>query len=184
MTGRLRRCLSIGLCALLVATSAAPAEDRFQSAPGPEAPKPKRRPNPPRQVEPEPQAPTASIPEVSGELNNKGMRFDGFWMGVWECNPVSYPLVFEVKNHNVSKFNSRTSVPGTPGYDHYEGTIAPDGRVLLTRHAVGEGLVPGALARGQAITVSYDGLFSGDNFTGTERSSRGCRIRLTRHRYR
>lgn len=63
MPVKLRRCMAIGLCVLLAATSTTSAEDLFQSAPGPEAVKPRPRPHPLRKIEPEltPVAPPAAV---------------------------------------------------------------------------------------------------------------------------
>jgi len=67
--------LIIGLCALLAATSAAPAEDLFQSAPGPEAAKPKPRPHPSRKVEPQPPpAAAASAPPPATAAPTAGAK--------------------------------------------------------------------------------------------------------------
>jgi hypothetical protein len=76
VTERLKRCLSIALCVLLAAASTTPAEDLFQSAPGPEAPKPKPRPQPPRQAEPQPApaappAAAASVPPPPAASTNR-----------------------------------------------------------------------------------------------------------------
>ena len=171
--------------ALAVASGHARSDDPFQSAPGPEPPKQTSRPRSSRPAPdvPQPSAIPGTSPEVSDKSNNRDMRFDGLWVGLWENKKasVSYPFVMEVKNNNVAKLNSRTELPDTPGYDNYSGTISPDGRVFMTRHAVGEGIIPGALPRGKAVTEVYDGLFSGDNFTATS-TSNCCHIQLTRRR--
>jgi hypothetical protein len=133
---------------------------------------------------PAPSAPAAPAPANK----NQGGRFDGIWTGTFGCDAfkekpaVSYPLILEVRNNQVSKLGSCTEDPGEPGYDHYEGTISPDGHVFITRHAVGLGYEPGAMARGEVTRAPFDGVFSSENFIATERSSHGCSIQLTRRR--
>ena len=177
------RALLFGLV-LVAAPGAAQSDDLFQSAPGPEPPRQTPRPRVSRPTPVVPQPSAIPTPEASDKLSNRNMPFDGIWVGLWgnKQNSVSYSFVMEVKDNNVAKLNSRSAVPGTPGYDNYTGVIGSDGRVLMTRHGVGLGIIPGALARGQAVTEIYDGLFSGDNFVATEKISGCCHIQLTRRR--
>jgi hypothetical protein len=161
----------------------AEAQDPFQSAPiATPAPKPAPRPRPAPEPEPAVVLPPARPPAPVAP-------FDGIWVGTYSCEATrakpsaSFVIVLEIKNGNWSRLNTRNITPGQPGYDHYEGTIGSDGRVMLMRTGVGAGTMVGGAGMGEPISVRFAGAFQGDRFSATALDTqRDCRIELTRHR--
>lgn len=202
-----RRCLSFGPILLAIAmmlAGPAPAQtaDPFESAPGPApaTPKPAARPHPPRPVhrgepeqEPADAAPSRStIPAAMAVPPPAPVppaaRFDGIWIGQWQCEATprrqafSAPVVLEIKNGQVSRLVKSPNPPGAPGYDNWEGTVAPDGRASLRRDFVGTGVIPGSALPGEQVSARLNGVFSGDSFAAKVEWSgpRDCRLQLTR----
>jgi len=110
--------------------------------------------------------------------------FDGIWVGNLSCEAYHekpsfhYWLIMEIRDGSWSRLNAST-IPGRPGYDHYEATTSADGHVTLTRTAVGDGRLPGGPMLGEAISSKFVGMFSGATFTAWGDSGR-CSIQLVR----
>jgi hypothetical protein len=175
MTGRLRRPLLQAACAIVLSVGAAQAEDLFQSAPGPPAPK----------VRPQPQTqrrPAEPLPAPAGNT------WDGTWSGTFHCEAYqalqafSYPVVIKILNNRIAeRVDALSHSPGEVGYDVWRGDIGSDGSVSINRFGVGGG-VPGGVARGVGFSFLINGRFSGDSFTGTQIASppRDCTLKLSR----
>jgi hypothetical protein len=125
-----------------------------------------------------------ALPSIS--LSTDG-PYDGAWVGTFNCAALgdrpsySVPFAFEVRHNEIVGMGGEKAPPGTPGYQHLEGTVGQDGHVLVKRYAVGTGLIPGKMPRGEISTTPFDDQFSGDTFTAREISDHDCYWRLTRH---
>jgi hypothetical protein len=191
----------IAVVLLLSPAALAQAPDPFQSAPGPAAavpkPAPKPHPQPLRRAEPDSDAALSRAPAQTAAPVAMAVPtpappaapFDGIWAGQWYCQATpdrpafSYFPVIEIRNNQISRVGAKSNTPGVPGYDRWDGTVGPDGHVLITHEAVGTGASPGGPKLGQRIVVRLNGVFSGDNFTGqVEGAGRDCRVQLTRRR--
>jgi hypothetical protein len=171
-----RRSVLIALALAAVGANLAQAEDPFQSAPGPAA----ARPAHPRVTQPAPEA------AVSGPA--KVLRWDGVWMGNYQCpadrnNQVyAFKPVIQVRDGRVAgRLNSPSLVPDTPGYQTWSGTIAEDGSALIERVGLSTGQ-PGTAAKGTSYHEQIRGRFDGDSFVGKEVTGLPCELRMTRVR--
>lgn len=186
----------LGLPLVIAAPGVAQAaDDPFQSAPGPEAPKPPPRPHvplPPSEgepVAPGPVAPAAPnmAPGPPSEPGRAG-QFDGVWTGNRSCAAfgnrqafTTRTLIFEIKNSHVSLISRAAA--GTPGYATIEETLDQAGNVTLVGEGISNG-APGGAPRGTQVRYRYEGRFEAERFTANDIMSlpRECHLELTRHR--
>jgi hypothetical protein len=146
MSGKLRRRLFIAVCALLWVTGPVLADDPFQSAPGPAAPKPNPRPHP---SAPEPAAPPAAAPAASpGAIpppaNPPGQTPAGTFEGTYTGTVISATKAAGGRHRNctsggavrmiiksVAVFIEQSGRPDG-GTATYRGTVDASGAVLAT----------------------------------------------------
>jgi hypothetical protein len=68
----------------------------------------------------------------------------------------------------------------SPGYVNYQGTVDPQGALLLRGYGIAGG-VPGGLPRGSRFPFLYEGTISGDRYSAKDIGvPRPCAIEMTR----
>ena len=145
--------LALGVAIMLSGPIAAQSLDPFESAPGPAPAPPKPVAHPPRPVhraEPERAPADAAPPRAPAQTTipaamavpppapvPPAARFDGIWIGHWGCvasprRPAfSRPIVLEVRNNQIANLGAGSNTPGTPGYQKWEGMVAPTDAPLI-----------------------------------------------------
>ena len=182
-----------GLTVFLATTTFAQSRDPFQSDPGPappaaEAPRPHPVSRPVPRVAPEREAPPSAPAMMSlPSAPNPATRFDGIWVGTFDCGATARLSTFEVQRTAVVK-DGRIEIvsgaaAGAPGSWSVAGTLTPDGSVSLSGESVSAGR-PGTPPAGQHVMHHFSGRVVGEQFTADDldHSGRGCKLTMTRRR--
>ena len=122
-------------------------------------------------------APTPAAPVVSAP-------YDGLWVGVRRCSEwhgrqaIQSPVTMTIQNNKAASV-ARFAVD-SPGYVNYQGTVDPQGALLLRGYGIAGG-VPGGLPRGSRFPFLYEGTISGDRYSAKDIGvPRPCAIEMTR----
>ena len=125
---------------------------------------------------------TASFAVI--RINKRTGSYDGLWVGLRQCPEWQGRQAFQSPVTMTIKNNKAASVTAfevdSPGYLTYQGTIDPNGKLLLRGYVISGGL-PGGLPRGSRYPFLYEGAISGDSYSGKDIGvPRPCTIEMTR----
>jgi hypothetical protein len=181
------------VCAVLAPSVAFSQADLFQSDPGPappaavEAPRAKPVSRLVPRVAPKREEPPATAPVVAPQPSSSAAKFDGIWVGPFNCGAmgrlpaIQFEKTAVVKDGRIEIVSGAAA--GTPGFWSVAGTVASDGSIELSGETISAGR-PGTPPAGQHVMHRFSGRVVGDQFTADdlEHSNRGCKLTMSRRR--
>ena len=129
-----------------------------------------------------PAVPRAAVPKAPTAVISAA--HDGLWLGFRRCPEWRGRQAFQAGVRMTIQNNKAASITvfpaDSPGYVTYQGTVDPNGMLLLRGYGISGGL-PGGLPRGSRYPFLYEGTISGDSYSAKDIGvPRPCTLEMTR----